>query len=90
MPGGPAADQELSAPFAATGGGVGLRDAAGNLVDSVGWGMATNAFVEGTVTAAPPTTVEPGTSPWRVPDGDDSNAADFTLDDSPTPKAANG
>ena len=90
--GGPAADQSFSASIAATGGGVGLRDAAGNLVDSVGWGTATNAFVEGTVATAPPTTEAPGTSTGRVPDGDDTNdnAADFVLDDSPTPKAANG
>jgi Lamin Tail Domain/Collagen triple helix repeat (20 copies) len=90
--GGPAADQSFSASIAATGGGVGLRDTAGNLVDSVGWGTATNAFVEGTVAAAPPTTEASGTSTGRVPDGDDTNdnAADFTLDGSPTPKAANG
>jgi hypothetical protein len=90
--GGPAADQSFSASVAATGGGVGLRDAAGTLVDSVGWGTATNAFVEGTVAAAPPTKEAPGTSTGRVPDGDDTNdnAPDFTLDDSPTPKAANG
>ena len=90
--GGPAPDQSFSTSIAATGGGVGLRDAAGNLVDSVGWGTATNAFVEGTVAAAPPTTEAPGTSTGRVPDGHDTNdnGADFTLDDSPTPKAANG
>jgi hypothetical protein len=89
--GGPAADQSFSASIAATGGGVGVRDAAGNLVDSVGWGTATNAFVEGTVAAAPPTTEAPGTSTGRVPDGDDTNdnAADFVLDDSPTPKGGN-
>lgn len=89
---GPAPDQSFSTSIAATGGGVGLRDATGNLVDSVGWGTATNAFVEGTVATAPPTTEAPGTSTGRVPDGDDTNdnAADFTLDDSPTPKAANG
>ena len=39
----------------------------GNLVDSVGWGTATNAFVEGTVAAAPPTTEAPGTSTGRAP-----------------------
>ena len=90
--GGPAADQSFSASVAATGGGVGLRDATGTLVDSVGWGTATNAFVEGTVATAPPTTEAPGTSTGRVPDGDDTNdnASDFVLDDSPTPKAANG
>ena len=90
--GGPAADQSFSASIAATGGGVGLRDAAGNLVDSVGWGTATNGLVEGTVASAPPMTEAPGTSTGRVPDGDDTNdnAADFALDASPTPKAANG
>jgi Lamin Tail Domain/Collagen triple helix repeat (20 copies) len=90
--GGPTPDQNFSTSIAATGGGVGLRDAAGTLVDSVGWGTATNAFVEGTVAAAPPTTDAPGTSAGRSPDGDDTNdnASDFTLDDSPTPKAANG
>jgi hypothetical protein len=89
--GSPLADQSFSTSTAATGGGVGLRDADGNLVDSVGWGTATNAFVEGTVTAAPPTTEAPGTSTGRIPDGEDTNdnAVDFTLDDSPTPKAGN-
>jgi hypothetical protein len=90
--GGPAPDQSFSASIAATGGGVGLRDADGNLVDSVGWGTATNAFVEGAVATAPPATEAPGTSIGRVPDGDDTNdnATDFELDDTPTPKAANG
>jgi hypothetical protein len=89
---GPAADQSYSTSIAATGGGVGIRDADGNLVDSVGWGTATNAFVEGTVAAAPGTTEAPGTSIGRVPDGDDTNdnAADFVVDDSPTPKGSNG
>ena len=90
--GGPAADQSFSTSIAATGGGVGLRDADGNLVDCVGWGTATNAFIEGTVAAAPPTTEAPGTSTGRVPDGEDTNdnAVDFDLDESPTPKATNG
>ena len=89
---GPAADQSYSTSIAATGGGVGIRDAGGNLVDSVGWGTATNAFVEGTVAAAPGTTEAPGTSIGRIPDGDDTNdnAADFVVDDSPTPKGSNG
>jgi hypothetical protein len=89
---GPAADQSYSTSIAATGGGVGIRDADGNLVDSVGWGTATNAFVEGTVAAAPGTTEAPGTSIGRIPDGDDTNdnAADFVVDDSPTPKGSNG
>ena len=45
---GPAADQSYSISIAATGGGVGIRDAGGALVDSVGWGTATNVLVEGT------------------------------------------
>ncbi len=90
--GGPAADQSYSTSIAATGGGVGIRTGDGTLVDSVGWGTATNALVEGSATAAPPTSAAPGTSAGRSPDGDDTgnNAADFVLDDSPTPKAANG
>ena len=90
--GGPPADQSFSTGIAATGGAVGVRDATAGLVDSVGWGTATNALVEGTPVAAPPTTDAPGTSAGRSPDGDDTNdnAADFVLDDSPTPKASNG
>ena len=89
---GPAADQSYSTSIAATGGGVGIRDADGNLVDSVGWGTATNEFVEGAVAAAPGTTEAPGTSIGRLPDGDDTNdnAADFVVDESPTPKGSNG
>jgi hypothetical protein len=90
--GGPAPDQSFSTSIAATGGGVGIRDSSGTLLDSVGWGTATNALVEGTVAAAPPTTEAPGTSAGRAPDGDDTNdnATDFVLDDSPTPRAGNG
>jgi hypothetical protein len=90
--GGPAADQSFSTAIAATGGAVALRDATAALIDSVGWGTATNALVEGTPVAAPATTSAPGTSAARSPDGDDTNnnAADFVIDDSPTPKASNG
>ena len=88
---GPAADQSYSTSIAATGGGVGLRDSAGILVDSAGWGTATNVLVEGTATAAPDTSAAPGTSTGRNPDGDDTNdnAADFVIDETPTPKASN-
>lgn len=88
---GPPPDQTFSAAIAATGGGLGIRDGGGVLVDSLGWGTATNAFVEGTPAAAPPTVAGPGASAARMPDGDDTNdnAADFTIDDSPTPKASN-
>ncbi len=83
-------DQSFSSGLAGTGGGVGLRDAGGTLVDSVGWGTATNAFVEGTPVAAPPATDPPGTSVARSADGGDSddNASDFVLV-AATPGAAN-
>jgi Lamin Tail Domain/Collagen triple helix repeat (20 copies) len=84
-------DQSFSSGLAGTGGGVGLRDAGGTLVDSVGWGTATNAFVESAPVAAPPATDPPGTSAARTPDGADSddNATDFVLGGA-TPGAANG
>ena len=45
--GSPAADQSFSAGLASTAGGVGIRDADGTLVDSVGYGAtAANGFVE--------------------------------------------
>jgi hypothetical protein len=82
-----AADQSFSTGLAATAGGVGLRDASGTLIDSVGYGTATNAFVEGAAAAAPAA----GSSIARHPDGHDtqSNAADFTVGDS-TARASNG
>ncbi len=89
----PAADQTFSAGLAATGGGVGLRDASGALVDSVGWGSSTaNGLVEGTPAPAPPTTSAPGSSDVRLPDGHDTNdnSVDFTVATPPTPRATNG
>jgi hypothetical protein len=89
---GPPADQSYTTSIAATGGGVGIRTADGTLVDSVGWGTATNILVEASPAAAPPTTAAPGTSIARMPDGDDTNdnAGDFVIDDTPTPRASNG
>jgi hypothetical protein len=86
-----APDQSFSAGLAATGGGVGLRDTSGALVDSVGWGTAANALVEGSPAAAPPSTAVPGSSIVRFPDGHDTNAnaADFTVTSTATPRAAN-
>jgi hypothetical protein len=86
-----AADQSFSAGLAATGGGVGLRDTTGALVDSVAWGTATNAFVEGTVAAAPPTAASPGKSAGRSPDGHDTddNSIDFTVLAAPSPGSTN-
>jgi hypothetical protein len=73
--------------LAAAGGGVGLRDGAQLLVDSVGYGTATNAFVESSAAAAPPN----GQSIARTPNGADSdhNATDFAVATTPTPRAAN-
>jgi len=73
--------------LAAAGGGVGLRDGAQVLVDSVGYGTATNAFVESAAAAAPPS----GESIARTPNGadNDNNATDFAVATTPTPRAAN-
>ena len=74
--------------MASAGGGVGLRSAAGQLVDSVGYGSGTtNIFVEGAPAAAP----TPGGSISRLPDGHDSNnnAADFSSLPPVTPGAVN-
>jgi hypothetical protein len=86
-----AADQSFSAGLAATGGGVGVRDVSGALVDSAGWGTATNALVESSPAAAPPSTAAPGSSIERLPDGHDTNvnSADFTVTSTATPGASN-
>ncbi|MDQ2983960.1 MAG: lamin tail domain-containing protein [Actinomycetota bacterium] len=86
-----AADQSFTAGLAATAGGLGLRDAEGGLVDSVGYGSATNGLVESHAAAAPPTTATPGSSDARVPDGHDTNdnAADFSVMATPTPGGRN-
>jgi hypothetical protein len=85
--GAPAADAAFSTGLAAAGGAVGLRDGAGALVDSLGYGTATNALVETTAASAPAA----GQSTGRHPDGQDTNdnAADFTIGVAPTPRAAN-
>jgi len=72
--------------IASTGGGLALRDGAGDARDSLGWGTATNAFVRGSPAPAPPT----GKSAARHPDGADSgdNGVDFAVSP-PTPGAQN-
>lgn len=84
------ADKSFSAGLASAAGGVAIKDADGNVVDSVGWGDATNAFVEGTAAAAPTIAPAPGKSDARHPNGHDTNvnSADFTIGD-PTPGASN-
>jgi lamin tail-like protein/collagen triple helix repeat protein len=82
------ADQRFTTGFSQTGGGIALFDATGATVDSVGWGTATNAFVEGSPTITP--SLLPGRSLSRLPDGHDTdnNAADFSGTPS-TPRASN-
>jgi hypothetical protein len=86
------ADQTFSFGLAAGGGGIGVRAADGTLLDSVGYGSATNDFVEGQPVPAPPTTDAPGSSAARIPNGHDTddNSADFGVATPPTPGAQNG
>ena len=65
-------DIGYSGGFAATGGAIALRVVGGAVVDAVGWGDATNGFVEGTVAGAPPA----GSSLERRPGGSAGNATD--------------
>jgi outer membrane biosynthesis protein TonB len=83
------ADATYSGGFAATGGAIVLRPIGGEPIDAVGWGDATNAYVEGTVAPAPPA----GSSIERLPGGQagngadtNDNAADFVLRAAPTPQ----
>ena len=87
----PVPDQTFSSGLSTSSGGVGIRDAAGMLVDSVGYGSATNILVEGAPVPAPPNTATPGSSIERLPDGHDtdSNVADFSVTASPNPGAPN-
>jgi hypothetical protein len=81
-------DASTSATLAANN-GVALRlgpEDTGEIVDSVGWGSATNAFVENTAAANPAA----GQSIDRVNDVDtDNNSVDFALNESPTPQSSN-
>jgi hypothetical protein len=84
----PTPDSTFTIGMAGTAGGVAVKDGTGAVLDSVGYGTATNAFVEGAVAAAPAA----GESIERSPDGHDTNAnaADFGIATTPTPKATNG
>lgn len=75
----------LQGGMAATGGAIALKLGA-VVVDSVGWGTATNAYVETLAVGAPAS----GQSAARKPDGTDThdNAVDFVRGAS-TPGAAN-
>jgi len=81
-------NQKYNSGLASAGGGVGLRNSTGELLDSVGYGNGTtNAFVEGAPALAP----SAGTSISRLPDGHDGNfnAQDFSSTSPPTPGAVN-
>jgi hypothetical protein len=82
-----ARDLAYTRGLAGTGGGVGLRDASDALVDAVGYGSASNAFVIGTAAPAPPS----GQSIARTPNGSRGSgdqSHDWTVG-APTPGAAN-
>jgi hypothetical protein len=67
-----AGDSTYTGGFAATGGAVALRIVGGAVVDAVGWGDATNAFVEGGTAVAPAA----GSSLERRPGGSLGNGTD--------------
>ena len=73
--------------IATPGGGVGLRDPVDTLIDSVGYGTATNAFVRGMPAPAPAAKQ----SIERLPDGKDTgnNSVDFKITSTPTPGQIN-
>jgi hypothetical protein len=73
--------------YSTAAGGLGLRLPDGTLRDSVGYGAATNAFVETTAAGAPATTK----SDSRSPNGTDTNnnSTDFAVSTTISPGAAN-
>ena len=84
------ADATYSGGFAATGGAIVLRAIGGAPVDAIGWGDATNAFVEGTAAPAPAA----GSSIERLPAGlagnttdTNDNAADVLVQPAPNPQS---
>lgn len=83
------ADATYSGGFAATGGALVLRVAGGAPVDAVGWGDATNAFVEGAAAPAPAagSSVErrPGGLAGNTTDTND-NLSDFFVQAAPNPQ----
>src|SRR4029077_14143966 len=86
-----AADQTFSTSLAGTGGRLAVRDTSGAILDSVGYGDTTNAFVEAHPATAPPATAAPGGGSGRLPAGHDTNdiVADFSVSATPSPGAAN-
>lgn len=66
------ADATYSGGLAAAGGALVLRTIGGQPIDAVGWGDATNSFVEGAAASAPPA----GSSIERRPGGPAGNGID--------------
>lgn len=80
------ADGSFASGLSGSGGGVGVEDAGGTLVDGVGWGTATNGLVEGSVAPAP----APGSAIARIPDGvDTDDGASDWRETAPTPGGPN-
>jgi predicted extracellular nuclease len=73
--------------LAAAGGGLAIKDPNGMIVDSMGYGTASDAFVQGAPAPAPPA----GQSTARIPNGanTNNNSVDFKIATTPTPRAAN-
>lgn len=84
------ADLTYSGGFAATGGAVAIRTIGGAAIDSLGWGDATNAFVEGTAAPAPAASSSlerrPGGIAGNTTDTN-NNAADWFGQVSPNPQS---
>jgi hypothetical protein len=83
------ADARFTDGLRAEGGGLALRGPDGRILDSVGWGTASNDFVEGKPAPAPLA----GQSIAREPDGADTddNSRDFVIKGAATsPGAPNG
>ena len=85
----PSADATYTAGIAGTGGTLVVRPVGGIPIDAVGWGDATNSFVEGTPAEAPPagSSIErrPGGSSGNVTDTN-VNANDWVVNSSPNPE----
>ncbi|MDY6874997.1 MAG: lamin tail domain-containing protein [Chloroflexota bacterium] len=82
-------DAEFDQPLNTNGGGLALLDAHGQVIDSVGWGNAPEAFVEGSPAPVP----ENDTSIERLPGGEEGNfedtgdnSADFAVNLAPNPQ----
>ncbi|MBA2316102.1 MAG: lamin tail domain-containing protein, partial [Chloroflexi bacterium] len=83
------ADSSYTGGLAATGGTVVLRPVGGAPIDAIGWGDATNAFVEAMPALPPPagssTERRPGGTAGNATDTND-NAADWFVQASPSPQ----